>query len=136
MGTHSEMLYNSSMEDVEVKGNGDGLTVAYKDAKGEPAEIEADMVILSTAMVPDGATAALAEVMGIDRDERGFFLTLDDDVFSVASSREGIYIAGTAEGPKDSQTAVVQAEAAVGKALAFLETLKPAAAEAAAESKG
>jgi heterodisulfide reductase subunit A len=134
-GTHSEMLYNSSMEDLEVTGNGDGLKVAYRDAEGGAAEIEADMVILATAMVPDPTTPALAEVLGIECDDRGFFRTMDDDVYSVASSREGIFIAGTAEGPKDSQTSVVQAEAAVGKVLAFLETLKPEAAEA-AESKG
>jgi heterodisulfide reductase subunit A len=131
-GTHSEMLYNSSMDDLEVKGNGDGLKVAYRDGKGEAAEVEADMVILATAMVPEPTTRALAEVLGIDCDERGFFRTLDDDVASVASSREGVFIAGTAEGPKDSQTAVVQAEAAVGKALAFLEALRPEAAQAGA----
>jgi heterodisulfide reductase subunit A len=135
-GKHSEMLYNSSMDDVEVTGNADGLKVAYRNERGEPAEIDVDMVILATAMVPDPNAAGLAKVLGIDCDERGFFRTLDDDVFSVESSRGGIYIAGTAEGPKDAQTAVVQAEAAVGKALAFLETCRPEAAEAVAESKG
>jgi len=135
-GTLSEMLYNSSMDDLEVKGNGEGLKVAYRDARGEAAEVDADMVILASAMVPDPTAPALAEVLGIECDESGFFRTLDDDVASVASTREGIFIAGTAEGPKDSQTAVVQAEAAVGKALEFLDTLKPQTAEAAAESKG
>ena len=135
-GTHSEMLYNSSMEDLEVSASGAGLKVTYRDEKGETAELDIDMVILATAVVPDAAAPALAEVLGIDCDSRGFFRTLDEDVSSVESSREGIYIAGTAEGPKDSQSSVMQAEAAVGKVLAFLETCRPQAAEAAVDSEG
>jgi heterodisulfide reductase subunit A len=134
-GTHSEMLYNSSMEDLEVKGNGDGLKVTYLDEKGAARDRDVDMVILATAVVPDAGASRLAGVLGIDCDDRGFFRTLDEDISSVEGSRKGIFIAGTAEGPKDSQTSVVQAEAAVGKVLAFLETLKPEAARA-AESKG
>jgi heterodisulfide reductase subunit A len=131
-GTHSEMRYNSSMEDLRVTADGDGLKVAYLDEKGARNEIDVDMVILATAMVPEEAASGLAEVLGIGCDARGFFRTLDEDISSVESSREGIYIAGTAEGPKDSQSSVIQAEAAVGKALAFLETCQPQPAEAAA----
>ncbi len=135
-GTHSEMLYNSSMDDLKVSGDGAGLKVAYVDGKGAVSEIDVDMVILATAIVPDEAASGLAAVLGIDRDARGFFRALDNDMSSVESSREGIYIAGTAEGPKDSQSSVVQAEAAVGKALAFLETCRPQPAQAAADRAG
>ena len=131
-GKYSEMLYTSSLEDVAVTGDGDGLKVTYRDEKGEAAELDADMVILATAMTPDPGAAELAEVLGIDCDQHGFFRTLDDDIASVKSSREGIYIAGTAEGPKDTQTAVIQAEAAVGRALALLETCRTQAAGTAA----
>jgi heterodisulfide reductase subunit A len=133
-GTHSEMLYNSSMQDLKVSGNGDGLKVTYLDEKGAANDIDVDMVILASAMVPDQAASGLAEVLGIDCDARGFFRALNDDIASVKSSREGIYIAGTAEGPKDSQTSVVQAEAAVGKVLAFLETCRPQTAAADCEA--
>ena len=129
-GTHSEMLYNSSMEDLKVSSNGSGLRITYLDEKGTACDLDVDMVILATAVVPDQAASGLAEVLDIDCDERGFFRTLNEDITSVESSREGIYIAGTAEGPKDSQTSVLQAEAAVGKALAFLETCRPEAATA------
>jgi heterodisulfide reductase subunit A len=90
------------------------------------------MVILATAMVPDATSSRLAEVLGIDCDSHGFFRTVDEDIASVESSREGIYIAGTAEGPKDSQASVLQAEAAVGRALALLETCRPEPAGASA----
>jgi heterodisulfide reductase subunit A len=127
---HSKMVYTPSTEGLKVSGNGSGLKVTYLDETGAPRDLDVDMVILATAIVPDEAASGLAEVLGIDCDTRGFFRTLDEGIASVESSREGIYIAGTAEGPKDTQTSVIQAEAAVGKALAFLETCTPEAAEA------
>jgi heterodisulfide reductase subunit A len=131
-GTHSEMLYSSSMDALKVSGNGDGLKVTYLDRAGEEREVTADMVILSAAMVPADGTAALAEVLGIELDGHGFFKVHDQDIASVESSREGIFIAGSAEGPKDIQGSVIQAEAAVGKTLTLLDALKPETAQAAA----
>jgi heterodisulfide reductase subunit A len=134
-GKHSKMLYNSSMEHLKVTGNGSGLKVIYHDAKGAACDLDVDMVILATAMVPERTASGLAEVLGIDCDAHGFFRTTGGDIASVESSREGIYIAGTAEGPKDSQTSVLQAEAAVGKALAFLETSEQEPARASAAGR-
>jgi heterodisulfide reductase subunit A len=121
-GKLSKMIYNSSMGDLKVSGNGSGLKVTYLDEKGAACDLDVDMVILATAMVPDETASELAGVLGIDCDAYGFFRTLDEDIASAESSREGIYIAGTAGGPKDSQTSVLEAEAAVGKVLALLET--------------
>lgn len=134
-GTHSEMLYNSSMEELKVTGDGDGVKVTYLDDAGARKELGVDMVILAAAMVPEKGASGLAEVLGIDLDALGFFEVLGDGVASVESSREGIFIAGTAEGPKDSQTSVIQAEAAVGKVLAFLDSCRPQTAEAAAADR-
>ena len=134
-GTHSEMLYNSSMEELKVTGDGDGVKVTYLDEAGKENELDVDMVILAAAMVPEEGASGLAEVLGIDLDALGFFKVLDGDIVSVESSREGIFIAGTAEGPKDSQTSVIQAEAAVGKVLAFLDSCRPQTAEAAAADR-
>ncbi len=130
-GTHSEMIYHSSMDRLKVSGNDAGLKVTYLDGAGREKDIDVDMVILSVAMVPGDGARDLAKVIGIDVDDRGFFKVLDEGIASVESSREGVFIAGTAEGPKDTQTSVVQAEAAVGKVMAFLETYRPETAEAA-----
>jgi len=135
-GTHSEMIYNSSMESLKVTGSGDGLQVTYLDEAGAEKNLEVDMVILAAAMVPEEGTRNLAEVLGIDLDAAGFFKVRDDDIASVETSRKGIFVAGTAEGPKDSQSSVIQADAAVGKVLAFLESLKPQPEEAAAGGQG
>jgi heterodisulfide reductase subunit A len=109
--------------------------VTYLDKKGEANHLDVDMVILSTAMVPDRGAPGLAAALGIECDSRGFFRAAGDDMSSVESSRAGIFIAGTAEGPKDGQTSVVQAEAAVGKVLVFLERCRPQDAEAEATAE-
>jgi heterodisulfide reductase subunit A len=128
------MIYTSSTDALKVSANDAGLKVTYLDQAGKEQSIDVDMVILALAMVPGKGAADLAGVIGIDLDERGFFKTLDEDIASVESSREGVFIAGTAEGPKDTQTSVVQAEAAVGKAMAFLETHRPETVEAAGDA--
>lgn len=135
-GKHSEMIYNSSMEKLKVAGGGEGLKVTYSDEAGTEKDLEVDMVILAAAMVPEEGTKDLAEVLGVDLDTAGFFKVREDDIVSVESSRKGIFIAGTAEGPKDSQASVIQADAAVGKVLAFLESFKPQPEEAAAGGQG
>ncbi len=39
---------------------------------------------------------------------------------------EGIFVAGSVEGPKDIQTSVIQAEAAAGKVMACLDAMPEA----------
>jgi heterodisulfide reductase subunit A len=47
---------------------------------------------------------------------------MDEKIGSIETSRSGVFVAGSAEGPKDIQTSVIQAEAAAGKIMAFLRT--------------
>ena len=76
-----------------------------------------DLVILASPIIPNESTPQLAKILSIDRDDRGFLQTLDQKVGSTETSREGIFVAGCAEGPKDAQSAVVQAESAVANVM-------------------
>ena len=114
-GADTEMLYTSSIGDVSVSESGSGLKVSYPDAAGSPQSLNVDMVILAAALVPDPDVASLAEVAGIDLDPQGFIKTVPDGSGSMETSREGVFVAGTAEGPKDIQNSVVQAESAAGQ---------------------
>ena len=116
-GADTEMLYTSSIEDVKVSENGSGLKVAYSDASGSRTELNVDMVILAAALVPDDDSAELAKMAGVDLDSRGFITTVLDGTGSMETSRKGIFVAGTAEGPKDIQNSVIQAESAAGQVM-------------------
>ena len=119
----TDMRYCSSIAAVSVSGNGNGLEVRYPDGKDEEQVVGADMIILAAAMVPTDGTAALAEILGIELDGIGFYRVLSENVDSIETTREGVFVAGSAEGPKDIQTSVIQAEAAAGKVMALLDAV-------------
>jgi len=123
-GDRSGLLYSSSMPDVEVSGSGDSLLVRYPDASGAVAEVRVDMVVLATAIVPDPSSAALAGTAGLGLDASGFVGTADPSGGSMETSRPGVFVAGTAQGPMDIQGAVIQAQAAAGQIASLLDRLR------------
>jgi heterodisulfide reductase subunit A len=125
-GTDTEMLYCSSMENISVSANGSGLKVKYPDGKGDEQTVDADMVILAAAMVPDKGLSGLAGHLGIELDGNGFVRSLEENIGSIETTMEGIFVAGSAEGPKDIQTSVIQAEAAAGRVMACLDAMPEA----------
>jgi heterodisulfide reductase subunit A len=101
---------------------GGKLVVKGEDANlGRVVQVEVDMVVLSTAIeAPDdaGDTAAL---FGLGRSEDGFFAEAHPKLRPVESSTDGVYLAGTAQGPKDVPDTVAHAGAAASMALALLD---------------
>jgi heterodisulfide reductase subunit A len=99
-----------------------GLTVEYIDGKGQRASTPSDLVILSTGMVPSRGTLDLAEKLGIELGQDGFFKEIDAKVASTVTKRPGIYLAGACHSPKDIPESVAQANAAA--AMAGLHLMK------------
>jgi heterodisulfide reductase subunit A2 len=121
-GADTEMVYTLSIGDVSVSENGSGLKVTYSDATGTIQGLNVDMVILAAALVPDPGVAELAEVAGVELGPDGFITTVSDGSGSMETSRKGIFVAGTAEGPKDIQNSVIQAESAAGQVMGIVTT--------------
>jgi heterodisulfide reductase subunit A len=92
------------------------VNVEYLDEKGEKKILSADLVVLSTGMVPSEGLKELAEKLGIEVDEYGFLKELDDKVGTVETIVPGIYVCGCAQGPKDIPESVAQASAAAALA--------------------
>jgi heterodisulfide reductase subunit A len=82
-------------------------------------EIAADLVVLATAMVPKEGTRELAEMLGLETDEFGFFTEIEGNMQPVETSRPGIFLAGAGIGPKDIPETVAQASGAAAKVLAL-----------------
>jgi len=102
--------------DVSVSKNGGGAKVSYKSG-GESGSLDVDMVILAPAVIARSGSDELAKTLGIECDEKGFFKTNADALSPVATSRDGVYVIGCAEGPKDIAVSVAQAGAAVARAI-------------------
>jgi heterodisulfide reductase subunit A len=92
------------------------LTVRYADLlAGDVKTLQADMVVLCPAVVPSNGSELLAQTLGIETDEYGFFKSLDPKN-PVDSSIHGIYLCGMCQAPKDISSSVMQASAAVARA--------------------
>jgi heterodisulfide reductase subunit A len=100
--------------------NGKGITVKYESKSGPKGDLAADMVILVPAMEPASDTNRFAEMLGISVDNEGFLAQEHQKLAPVASSVEGVFVVGCAQGPKNILESIVQSEAAAGKILSTL----------------
>jgi heterodisulfide reductase subunit A len=87
-------------------------------------ELEADMVILATALVSSNGAKDLATSVRATTDKHGFLTEAHIKLYPVESSTRGIYLAGCGQGPKDITDSVGQAGAASGKIQALLSAEK------------
>ncbi|MCP4230955.1 MAG: CoB--CoM heterodisulfide reductase iron-sulfur subunit A family protein [bacterium] len=87
---------------------------------GHDVEIEADMVVLATAMRPSAGAYELAKKVkaGIDKD--GFLSEAHPKLRPVESVTAGVFFAGAAQAPKDIPESVAQASGAAAKAMTIL----------------
>ena len=84
---------------------------------GVPVTVEADLVVLATAMrASDGATA-LAQKFNVGYDEFGFMSESHPKLRPVETNAAGVFICGACQAPKDIPEAVAQASAAASKVL-------------------
>ncbi|OFW60669.1 MAG: hypothetical protein A2133_05880 [Actinobacteria bacterium RBG_16_64_13] len=85
---------------------------------GEVIEIPADLVILMVGMEAREDSEDVARLVNISRDKDGWFIESHPKLDPVATTTEGIYIAGACAAPKDIPDSVAQARAAAGRILA------------------
>jgi len=94
-----------------------GLLLHYEDmSSGSIEHTHVDMVVLSSALVPSEGTAQLAKTLGIEVDSDGYIMSRDSSAYPLDTTREGIYIAGCASGPKDITDSVAEASGAAALA--------------------
>ncbi len=97
---------------------GDKIVVMGSDiAVGVQVEIEADMVVLATAVQPQKGAELLAQKLGISYDKYNFYSEAHAKLRPVECATAGIYLAGACQGPKDIPETVGQASAAAAKVM-------------------
>jgi heterodisulfide reductase subunit A len=82
-------------------------------------EVSADMVVLATAMVPSSGVKELARKLNIIFDEHGFISEAHIKLRPVETLTSGIYVAGTAQWPRDLPDTVSSASGAASKILSL-----------------
>ena len=85
------------------------LEVRYESDEGEIKNEEFDLVVLSVGLTPGKRIHELAKKLSVEVDDHGFCET---DAFSpLRTTRDGIYVCGTASAPRDIPETLTQASA-------------------------
>jgi len=85
---------------------------------GEQIEIPADLVVLMVGMEARADSYEIARIVNISQDKDGWFIESHPKLEPVATTTDGIFIAGTCVAPKDIPDTVAQARAAAARILA------------------
>jgi heterodisulfide reductase subunit A len=100
-------------------GDGCGLLVRMHEMlSGEDVEIPADLVVLMVGMEARSDSAQVARLVNISRDKDGWFIESHPKLDPVATTTDGVFIAGACQAPKDIPETVAQARATVARILA------------------
>ncbi len=143
-GKNYEEFYQKAQRDhgaIYVRGRpsklferGDKVVVRGVDTlTGKTLEIEADLVVLATALVPSKGSMELAKKLNIPHDEYGFFSEVHPKLQPVDSVTKGIFLTGACQFPRDiPDTVAMSGAAAAGVCAVFSQdnlTIEPRIAE-------
>jgi heterodisulfide reductase subunit A len=93
------------------------LIAVDEQLSGEQIELPADLIILMVGMEPREDSEAVTHLVNISQDKDGWFIESHPKLDPVATTTDGIYIAGACQAPKDIPDSVAQARAAAGRIL-------------------
>jgi heterodisulfide reductase subunit A len=102
---------------VEARGK-DLRVVVREPVTGQPLELTADLVVLSTGIEAE-EEEELAGVLGVEVDEYGFFVE-EQAKMKPLDAKGGVYLAGLAHSPRFLEETIVQAQGAAMRAAAYL----------------
>ncbi len=87
---------------------------------GKFREIPVDMVILCNAIEPQRDSDTVRRLFSISKSPDGFFLERHPKLDPTATTTDGVFIAGCAQGPKDIPDTVAQASSAAARILSLI----------------
>ena len=105
----------------KVSPEGRVLKVTASDLLGgKQLSIDADLVVLATAVEPDSSARSLATLLRASMDTNDFFTEAHPKLKPVESPTAGVFLSGMCQGPKDIPETVSQAGAAAAKVIGLL----------------
>jgi heterodisulfide reductase subunit A len=114
-----EILYRRGNPSEVYRKNGKLVVRGEDTLLGEPFELEADLVVLASGLVPRKEDSILKDIVGLDKSPDGFYAEAPG-LDPVVTAIEGVFLAGCCQGPKDIPDTVAQASGAASLACALL----------------
>ena len=97
-----------------------GIRVSFQNhVLGRRMTLQADLVALSAGMQA-ADTEELTSIMKLSRNDQGYFMEAHVKLRPVDMPTDGLFLCGTAQGPKTISESICQAGAAVSRATTFL----------------
>ncbi len=117
--TEYGVTYRRAMiSDVKEEAGTENLILRYAREDGTLVDETFDLVVLSIGFQPHPDVAAFADTFGVDLDAHRFAKT--SGFAPVETTRPGVYVTGTFQGPKDIPETVAQGSAVAGSSMALL----------------
>ena len=114
---HGIRFIRSRVHTIDPADDGN-LVITYANENGELRSEVFDLVVLSVGLETSPEVMELADKLGIELTEAQFCQTKSFE--PVATNREGVYVCGAFQGPKDIPQSVVEASSAAACAGAML----------------
>jgi len=112
-------FFRSKPAKVRAGKDNEHLTIQYEDTlDGKLNFLNTELVVLSIGATPPEGTESLASLLNIDCEKSGFFKCEKPPVFTRV---KGIFLAGSASGPKDITTCLAEGSAAAAQTAILLK---------------
>lgn len=108
----------SRLAELEKVSGSENLMLKFVTEEGKHETEEFDLVVLSVGLEPSRSAKELAETLGIQLTQEGFCSTAE--FAPTCTTREGIFVAGAFQSPKDIPESVTQASGSVALASGLL----------------
>lgn len=93
------------------------MITAYEPILGKEITIEADLLVLSSAIEPETEkNKVIAQMLKVPLNQEGFFLEAHAKLRPVDFATEGVYLCGLAHAPKNLKESITQGKAAAARA--------------------
>lgn len=101
---------------VQSKSDGTLAVKVYDAYLGAEVELDTDLVVLSTPLVQHEEGRELSSLLKVPIGANGFFFEAHPKLRPVDFTSEGVFVCGTAHGPKDVTESIAQAYATASRA--------------------
>ena len=104
--------------------NSGDLILRYEDVTtGTLKEAKHDLVVLSVGVLPNNEITKVFTNQKLELDDQRFIKQVDELVSPSLTSIEGVFVAGTAAGPKDIPDSILSAGSAASEAASYVNNL-------------
>ncbi|RPH31281.1 MAG: CoB--CoM heterodisulfide reductase iron-sulfur subunit A family protein [Bacteroidales bacterium] len=104
--------------------NSGDLILRYEDVTtGTLKEAKHDLVVLSVGVLPNNEIAKVFTNQKLELDDQRFIKQVDELLSPSLTSIEGVFVAGTAAGPKDIPDSILSAGSAASEAASYINNI-------------